>query len=599
MLKRATTILFFSLVCASGVFAQSQTSAADTVMILPFENTSGKPEFNWVGESFADALSDLLKIPNLNVVSNEERKIIQQRLRIPLINLPSLATSLRLARESNATLLIAGKYNIIPAQAETTATITVTARIIRVNEGRFISEELPDGRRVTRDINLTDALGNLQTVQGQIAYQILYQRDKALPFSQNDLVVAANKVPARAFEAYIKGLLASGAEARENYFKNALRLYADATPDSVYSDAALELGHLYLDQKKQSEAIDAFERVIGASQQCREKAKADNKAAQCGDEGFAEASFYIGLILWQQGNYESALATLRPLADDLKLTTVYNALGAIAVQASRAEKKNPAKAAAQLTEGIDLLKKAADSAPDDRNVRFNYAFSLFLSGNMAEAATQLRSSIAANPRDGEAYYILSKTLDSLKDPTTAAIRDQAQRMLTDGNRFAKLETEWQRSQTVSEIGLRVETPSRKDFVAVVLSRKPASGGQPQMNETDTLLAQARIMVKNGQDDDAMAALRRVLASEPMSAESYLLLGKIHLRRGDIDQAISSFKTSVFWDNRLIDAHVSLGKIYIEKGDCLQAKNYAASALEIDGENADAVALQRLSERCSK
>ena len=54
-----------------------------------------------------------------------------------------------------------------------------------------------------------------------------------------------------------------------------------------------------------------------------------------------------------------------------------------------------------------------------------------------------------------------------------------------------------------------------------------------------LLAQARTQVKNGKDDDAMATLRRVLASEPMSAESYLLLGKIHLRRGDIDQAISS------------------------------------------------------------
>jgi Flp pilus assembly protein TadD len=120
-----------------------------------------------------------------------------------------------------------------------------------------------------------------------------------------------------------------------------------------------------------------------------------------------------------------------------------------------------------------------------------------------------------------------------------------------------------------------------------------------MNESDTLLAQARTMVKNGQDDEAMAVLRRVLASEPMSAESYLLLGKIHLRRGDIEQAISSFKTSIFWDNRTIEAHVSLGKIYVEKGDCLQAKNYAASALEIDQENQEAIGLQRLSERCSK
>ena len=252
-----------------------------------------------------------------------------------------------------------------------------------------------------------------------------------------------------------------------------------------------------------------------------------------------------------------------------------------------------------MTEGVELLKKAADSAQDDANVRFNYAVALYLNGNLTDAADRLRAAIAANPRDGEAYYLLSKTLETLKDPTAADMIKQAQRFLTENNRFAKLETEWQKSHTVSGIGLRVDQPARKDFVAVVLSRRPVSGSQPQMSETDTLLAQARTLVKNGSDDDAMATLRRVLASEPMSAESYLMLGKINLRRGDIDQAISQFKTSVFWDNRLIEAHVSLGKIYVEKGDCLQAKNYAASAIEIDAENQDAIALQRLSERCSK
>jgi tetratricopeptide (TPR) repeat protein len=598
MLKNAVIIIFVSLVVVCGVFAQAPPSAADTVMVLPFENTSGKPEFNWVGESFADSLSDLLKVPNLNVVSNEQRKIIQTRLRIPLTTLPSLATALKLARESNSTLLIAGRYNIVPAAADTAATINVTAKIIRVNEGRFMSEVI-DGRQVTRDINLNDALGNLQTMQGQIAYQILYQRDKALPFSQNQLIEAASKVPARAFEAYIKGLLTSAPDSRENYFKNAVRLYADAVPDGVYSAAALELGHLYLGQRKFSDAIGSFERVISASQKCKEKAKADNKSAQCDDDGFAEASFYTGLILWQQGNYESALATLRPLAEDLKLTTVYNALGAITVQASRAEKKNEAKAAALLTEGVDLLKKAADSADDDPNVRFNYATALFLSGKHAEAATNFRSAIAANPRDGEAYYLLSKSLASLKDQATVDIDNQARRFLTDNNRYANLEKEWQKNSTISGINLRVQQPARKDFVAVVMNRKPVTGVQVQASESDTLLAQARVLVKNGNDDEAMVTLRRVLASEPMSAESYLLLGKIHLRRGDIDQAISSFKTSIFWDNRLIEAHVSLGKLYVEKGDCLQAKNYAASALEINSEDQDAIALQRLSERCSK
>jgi tetratricopeptide (TPR) repeat protein len=600
MLKRSLSIFVFALLAASSAFAQVQQPASDLVLVLPFENTSGRPEFNWVGESFADSLSDLLKVPGLNVVSNEKRKLVQQSLGIPLSTLPSLATSLKLARESNATLLISGNYNIVPAGTDTAATIRVMAKIIRVNEGRFLSEVFPDGSQKIPPLELNDALGNLQTMQGQIAYRILYFRDKSgLAYSQNDMVVAANKVPARAFEAYIKGLLTPSAEARENYFKNASRLYTEATPEGTYSEAALELGHLYLGQRKYSDAVSSFERVISASQTCRAKAKADNKPAQCGDESYAEASFYIGLIFWQQGNYETALATLRPLIDDLKLTTVYNALGAIAVEASKAEKKNQGKAAALLTEGVELLKKASDST-DNPNVHFNYAASLFLSGNMNEAATQLRSTIAAKPRDGDAYFLLAKALDSIKDPLAAKIDDQAKIHLTANNRYAKLETEWQKSKTVSEITLRVEQPSRRDFVSVVLSSKQdASTVRAPRSETDSLLEQARILVKNGNDDEAMTTLRRVLISEPMSAESHLLLGRINLRRGDIDQAISHFKTSIFWDNRLIEAYVSLGKIYVERGDCLQAKNYAASVMEINSENQDALALQRLSERCSK
>lgn len=579
MRKIYITILVLAFAALS---AAAQTNN-DTVMILPFENTSDKAEFNWVGESFADALADLLKVPTLNVVSNDERKTIQQKLRVPLTVLPSLATSLKLAREGKATILIGGKYNIVPAQGDTAASVSVTAKIIRVNEGRFLSEEFPDGRRVTRDIILNDALQNLQTVQGQVAYQILYQRDKALPFSQNQFVESANKVPARAFEAYIKGLLTSEAdsERRENYFKNAMRLYNDAKGGETYANAALELGHLFLNQRKFSEAIDNFSRIQLSSPQ------------------YAEAAFYTGLIQWQQKNYEQALAVLRPLAEDLKLTSVYNTLGAIAVQASIAERKNKGKSDALLKEGLELLKKASESAPDETALHFNYAFALFLSNDYKEAAAQLRPILAASPRDGEAYFLLAKALEKTGDTATAADFDnQARRFLVENNRYAKLESGWKNGQ-VDDVNLRVQQPPRKDFVSVILIKKQTTPTSAPLNETETLLAQARTLYKNGGDDEAMAVLRRVLASEPMSAEAYLLLGNIHLRRGDLEQAVSSLKTALFWDNKLIMAHVGLGKIYLQRGDCLQAKNYTSSALAVDAENQDALGLQRQVERCSK
>src|SRR5687767_15752701 len=122
MLKKFLITSMFAMLAVTSLIGQAPQTATDVVLILTFENTSGKAEFNWVGESFADSLSDLLRVPTLNVISNEGRKIMQQRLRIPLSTLPSLATSLKLARASNATLLVSGKYNIFPAGTDTAAT---------------------------------------------------------------------------------------------------------------------------------------------------------------------------------------------------------------------------------------------------------------------------------------------------------------------------------------------------------------------------------------------------------------------------------------------------------------------------------------------
>ncbi|MCY7375291.1 MAG: tetratricopeptide repeat protein, partial [Pyrinomonadaceae bacterium] len=275
-----------------------------------------------------------------------------------------------------------------------------------------------------------------------------------------------------------------------------------------------------------------------------------------------------------------------------------NTLGAIAVQASVAERKNKGNADKLLQEGLEFLKKASESAPDDANARFNYAFALFLNNNYKESADYLRPVLATNSRDGEAYFLLAKALEKTNDATAADFDNQARRFLTANNRYAKLESDWKTSR-VDEINLRVEQPVRKDFVSVVLIKKQATPTTAPVSETETLLAQARTLYAGGSDDDAMAVLRKILASEPMSAEAYLLLGNIHLRRGDLEQAVSSLKTALFWDNKLIMAHVGLGKIYLQRGDCLQAKNYMMSALTVDAESQDALGLQRQVERCSK
>src|SRR4051812_17351267 len=140
-------MIFLPLFAPQTIRAQS-TSASEIVLVLPFENTSDHPEYNWVGESFADSLASLLDKPGIIVVSSDERAVAYQRLRLPLTVIPSRATAIKIARELKASMIVFGTYNVttLPAPASTDkskaaevppTTIMGQARVIRVNEGRL------------------------------------------------------------------------------------------------------------------------------------------------------------------------------------------------------------------------------------------------------------------------------------------------------------------------------------------------------------------------------------------------------------------------------------------------------------------------------
>src|SRR5918912_20025 len=185
------SLALLTLFNAAGVAAQAP--ANDVLIVLPFENTSSRPEYNWVGESFADSLSELLNVPGLIVVSSDERELAYQRVRLPLTTIPSRATAIKLARAAKATMVVIGTYKVILTQQSWPAAKTATpiaewqgtARIIKVNEGRTMGESI-DGTWATRVYDFGGALTTLQAMQGNLAYQVLYQRDKtAMPFSPN------------------------------------------------------------------------------------------------------------------------------------------------------------------------------------------------------------------------------------------------------------------------------------------------------------------------------------------------------------------------------------------------------------------------------
>jgi tetratricopeptide (TPR) repeat protein len=565
---------------AANCFGQS-TPSGDVVMVLPFENTSNRPEYNWVGESFADSLADLLNKPGLLVVSTDERELAYQSLRLPETVIPSRATAIKLARQARATLVVIGSYSITPVPDEkqdkgkddqekspTEALVQVTARVIKVNEGRTLGEVL-DGGWATRQFDFGGPLTTLQNIHGRLAYQILYQREKAFAFSQNQLVQEATKVPQRAFEPYVKGVLLSERDPRRaNYLKNAFRIYADANGDAVYPQAAFELGRFYMLEGKWKDATEYFIKL------------------QKKDPHYVEAAFYAALGYAKLGDLGHALAAIVPLSADVPLIGVYNNAGAIAVQASREEKKE-AERTRLLEQGTSFLTRAAESSTDDPLVHFNYALALFLSGKYAEAADQLKPVITADPRDGQAYFLYAKSLERTgKTDTANAADDQARRYLQS---YAKWQTEWQKSQSVSGVTLRMRDVLNRDDVA---SLKNDAENTAAGTGQEDLLGKARDLYQAGRDEEALPELHRVVMLEPTNAEAYLLSGRINQRRGDQEAAIAALKTAIFWDPKLIDAHILLGRIFLERGDRGEAIKFATSAMNIDSNNQEAIALQR-------
>jgi tetratricopeptide (TPR) repeat protein len=588
MLKKLFTSFLMTLAAlaffATASAVRAQSPAAETIVIFPFENLSNHPEYNWIGESFSDSLSSLLNKPGLVVVTSDERAVAFQRLRLPLTVLPSRATEIKIGRELKASMIVIGNFNVtLPAssadKANTSgetklATISGEARVVRINEGRMAGD-IFDGSWAPRVYDFGGTVTDLQKMNGELAFQILSQRDKTLSFSRNQLVQEATRVPPQAFEAFMKGLLTDANDpTRAVYLKNAMKLYSKANGGAVYPQAAFELGQFYFAQRQLKEAAEYFAMV-------------EKK-----EPHYGEAQFYAGLAYWKTGDIKKALELLVPLADEkvMPLVAVYNNASAVSIEAARAEKK-PEERTRLLSQAITLLSRAADSSPDDITVLFNYGFALFLNEKYSEAAEKLEHVVAADPRDGQAYFLLAKAQERAgkTDPATAA--DNQARIYLQAS-YAKWQTEWQKSQTIQNLSARSrDVLNQVDLTDLgrrqAVDAAKADSAQESLNKIKDLYQQ-------GRDDEAMVEIRKLLILEPTNAEGYLISGQINQRRGDQEAAIAALKTSIFWENNhpLIDAHILLGRIFLERGDLGEARKYAASAMAIDPNNPEAIALQR-------
>src|SRR5262245_22956494 len=391
MIKR----VFLASIILLTIRLVAEAAPTDIIVAMPFENLSGRAEYNWVGESFAAALADLFDKPGLVAIRPNETHVAYEQEGLPPTAILPRATMIKIAERAGANLVVMGTYRIAGEGRE--STITITARVVDIREGRLVGKEYNRG----------GPLVDLQKLQGDLAYEILYQHNQALPFSRDQITTDSTVAPIGAFENFIKGTLTRDRDARIGFLDRAIKEYSEKNK-SNYTAAIFELGRVRFESAEYKEALEQLSLV-------------DDKNPR-----YDEAQFYTVVAQDALGQTEQALGTLKKLAARLPLFEVYNNIGVLLIKQK------------QYKDAVDHLKPASEAAPKDTDTLFNLGYAYYLAKDNNNAVAALKNEIKQRASDGEAFYVLSKALAALNDqPGATAASDQAKKLLPS---FAQWET---------------------------------------------------------------------------------------------------------------------------------------------------------------
>lgn len=538
-------------------------TTTDTVLVFPFENTSKRPEYNWIGESFSEMLSELLDL-GADVVSirPDERNLAYEREGLPVAAILTRATSIKIGERAGADLVIAGTYRVDGTE-KGKETVTVAARLIDIREGRVVGRELNRGGK----------LSDLQEIQGEMAYEIMKQRNPSLPFSKDDLIGSATKVPVDAFADFMKAVTTADRKNKALFLSRAIETYSKERKDQgQYTQAIFELGRLSFLDGNWQDAVKTLQLV-------------DSRYPRA-----TEAAFYVGVSQANLKQNDQALKTFTDLVPRMPLYEVYNNAGVVYVRAGRYDDANI------------YLKPAAEAATRDLDTQFNYGYSLYLKGDFGAAADQLQKAIRRkaadgepvrlSAMDGEAYYLLWKACERTgRSAEAAEALDQAKRHLPS---FAQ----WETKKSIPELSRLKTRFSRAALIRLKRDRDAATAVPSATGSAEASIAandsmvRAREFYQAGRDREALDELGRVLQSNPDNAEAHLLRGRAFERMGDYDRSIEALKAATFWDPKSVAGYVLLGRIYVFRNDCASAQAAVRKALQLDPSQSDVQALKR-------
>ena len=331
------------------------------LLVLPFENHTGQPNLDWIGEGASDIFNRRLDAAGFLTIDRDDRLYALDRLGLPVDFQPSRATTIRIAQLLDADSVIIGSYALNGDQ------LTTTARILDLHKLVLSSP-------VEQKSDLKSLLDTLN----RLAWNVARTLDPTYRVAEQTFLAADGPLHPGAFEDYIRGMTAEAPADRVPRLKEAVRLNPGFAP------AKLALGKAYFSNQDYDSAAAAFGQM---------PTNAPNAL---------EADFDRGLSLFYTAHYLQAEDAFAFVAMQLPLAEVVNNEGVAASRRNR--------------DGSTLFQRAVAADPRDEDYHFNLALALRKKKDIAGATREIEAALKLRPSDTDAQAVAK----SLKDPRPLA-----------------------------------------------------------------------------------------------------------------------------------------------------------------------------------
>jgi tetratricopeptide (TPR) repeat protein len=485
----------FLLASAALLFPQiahSQDANGRVVLVLPFDNRSGNPSLNWIGDSFPDTLDKRLNSAGFLTISHDDRLYALDHLGLPPDFRPSRATTIRIAQQLDADYVVVGSYNVANDK------IAVQAQVLAVN-ALHLSQPLQNSADLPR---LFDA-------ENAIAWKIARQIDPHFSVAEQTFLASPGGVPLPSFENYIRGSTASTPAERLQ------RLQAAVADTPNYAAALLALG------KEQYAARDF------------PSAAATLAKVPTNDRLALEANFYLGLAHFNSAEYAKAETAFAFVAARLPLPEVVNDQGVAAARQSK--------------DAVALFQRASTTDPNNEDYHYNLAISFFRRGDTASAISEADTAIKLKPTDNEATELrarlslvpagtkLAPTSDNSFSPVARIIRTYSET----GFRQAAFQIDQMRALRMATLPpdeqVRQYTQLGNDYLAQGLLPEAEQEFQSALTADRNAAAAhaglAQVREQSGAADDARSEAQTSIKYGP-NATAYLVLARLALQKKD-------------------------------------------------------------------